>query len=183
MNRVNLVLEHFLMGLFIGLNYYTLKGTSESKTRRKMTLEDLFLSILHSNNLHQPLIVILLRTHIPSTQERKRCYLIAVLGFAIQMWSPWQITVFLVLEILQTLVFHIIPVTRKQQVATRCDKSQLPSHISLFLNTSKVSTHLCCSTQEIMSSCWRSPQDLSLPWPMVLCGLQLRDVLNCFVFC
>lgn len=71
MNRVNLVLEHFLMGLFIGLNYHTLKGTSESKTRRKMTLEDLFLSILHSNSLRQPLIVMLLEnTYSINTGEK-----------------------------------------------------------------------------------------------------------------
>lgn len=48
------------MGLFIGLDYRVLKGTSESKTRSKMALQDPFLCTLHSNSLCQPLIVMLL---------------------------------------------------------------------------------------------------------------------------
>ena len=45
------------MGLFIGLDYHALKGTSESKTRRKTTLQDPFLCTLQSNSLCQPSIV------------------------------------------------------------------------------------------------------------------------------
>lgn len=36
------------MGLFIGLDYRALKGTSESKTGRKMTLQEPFFYTLHS---------------------------------------------------------------------------------------------------------------------------------------
>lgn len=78
------------------------------------------------------------------------------------MWTFCQTTVFVVSETLWTSAFHIILVTNNQQEAASCDKWQLPSHISLLLNSSNFSTvillcsvtltfegasHLRCSTQ------------------------------------
>lgn len=45
------------MGPFIGLDYHALKDTSESKTRKKMTLQHPFLCTLRSKSLCQPPIV------------------------------------------------------------------------------------------------------------------------------
>lgn len=62
------------------------------------------------------------------------------------MWTLCQTTVLVVYETFWTLLFHVILVTNNQQESTVCDKWQLPSHISLFLNGSTLSTvFLLCS--------------------------------------